>query len=200
MSDTKGINTNDAMSQEEKKFITDHAYDGIREFDFPLPNWWIITFVGTVIFSVIYFVVYQFGYAPDLRQELATDLAAAKQAQGTARGGGEDLNAVLAAALKDTAKLEAGKQVFGEKCAVCHRPDGGGQIGPNLADDNWIHGKGTLADIANVIDVGIADKGMPPWGPVLKHEELINVSAYVKSLRGTNPANPKEPQGELVKE
>lgn len=201
MSDfTKGTNTNDATTQEEKKYITDHSYDGIREFDFPLPNWWIITFAGTAIFAAIYFVVYQFGYAPDLRQELASDLAAVKQLEGSSHGPGEDLPAVLAAAFNDSARVTAGKQVFADKCAVCHRADGGGQIGPNLTDDYWIHGKGSLTDIEQVVETGVADKGMPPWGPVLKHDELINVVVYVKSLHGSNPANPKEPQGVAVKE
>lgn len=203
MSDsTIGTNTNEAMSAEEKKYITDHTYDGIREFDFPLPNWWILTFVATVIFSVIYYVVYTFGLAPDLRQELAADLEAVKQQIQAAKGGGGGSNQVeaLAAALQDPSRIASGKQVFDEKCAVCHGAVGQGQIGPNLTDDYWIHGKATLADIAQVIDVGVADKGMPPWGPVLKSDELINVTAYVKTLHGTTPADAKAPQGELVKE
>lgn len=195
--------TNTALSAEESKYLTDHSYDGIREFDFPLPNWWLLTFVGTVVFGAIYYVVYQFGFAPNLNQELVTDLAVVKQQQSvsSAQGaGGADVNALLAAALQDQAKVAAGKQVFTEKCAACHGANGQGQIGPNLTDDYWINGKGTLADIKNVIDVGVAAKGMPPWGPVLKPEELINVTAYVKSMKGSNPADAKAPQGDLVKD
>ena len=79
-------------------------------------------------------------------------------------------------------------------CAPCHRPDGGGLIGPNLTDDYWLHG-GRPTEILQTITDGVLDKGMPPWGKTLKPEQLTAVAAYVLSLHGTNPPNPKAPQG-----
>jgi cytochrome c oxidase cbb3-type subunit 3 len=85
--------------------------------------------------------------------------------------------------------------VFVKNCAACHGDHGQGLIGPNLTDDNWLHGQGVPADIVKTISEGVAEKGMPPWGPVLKPEEIVGATAYIRSLHGSNPAGAKEPQG-----
>jgi cytochrome c oxidase cbb3-type subunit 3 len=90
--------------------------------------------------------------------------------------------------------MEDGEETFTTNCAACHRADGGGLIGPNLTDDAWIHG-GTITDIYTTVTKGVLDKGMPAWEKVLKPEQLAEVVAYVTTLKGTNPANPKAPQG-----
>ena len=73
-------------------------------------------------------------------------------------------------------------------------------MGPNLTDDYWLHGDGTLGMIAKTIHDGVAEKGMPPWSALLSDEEVYAVTVYVKSLRGTNPPGAKAAQGSLVKE
>jgi len=103
----------------------------------------------------------------------------------------------LAAMTKDASVLALGKQVFGQNCAACHRADAGGQIGPNLTDDYWLHG-GALDQIHKTVTDGVLEKGMPPWSKVLKPNQLDAVVAYVYTLRGTNPPNPKAPQGDQV--
>jgi cytochrome c oxidase cbb3-type subunit 3 len=75
--------------------------------------------------------------------------------------------------------------------------DGGGLIGPNLTDSAWIHG-GQITDIYKTVVNGVLEKGMPPWGKTLKPEDVEQVVAYVASLQGSNPANPKAPQGPPV--
>jgi cytochrome c oxidase cbb3-type subunit 3 len=77
---------------------------------------------------------------------------------------------------------------------VCHRADGGGNIGPNLADEYWLHG-GSIAEMNKTINEGVLEKGMPNWGKMLSPEQVNAVTAYVASLAGTNPTNPKAPQG-----
>ena len=84
--------------------------------------------------------------------------------------------------------------VFTSYCAACHRPDGGGMIGPNLTDDFWIHG-GAPTAIFKTVNEGVLAKGMPNWGKVLKPDQIEGVVAYVQSIHGTNPANPKAPEG-----
>ena len=96
---------------------------------------------------------------------------------------------------KDPDALSAGKSVFVSKCAACHVSDGGGLVGPNLADTSWIHGKGKLSDIYGVVRDGVPDKGMPAWGALLTDPELNQVVAYVKKFQGTQPANAKAAQG-----
>ena len=98
---------------------------------------------------------------------------------------------------KNASVIAVGKQAFSQNCAACHRLDAGGQIGPNLTDDYWLHGA-AIDQIRKTVTDGVLEKGMPPWGKVLKPAQLDAVVAYVVTLHGTNPANAKAPQGELV--
>ena len=188
--------------------IEGHSYDGISELDNQLPRWWVQLFNIAIIFSIFYFGYYVLGPGPGVSKEFEIEQAALKEtrakvmeAQGGGQNGGAngvDANAILAA-MKNEGEMNKGKTVFSTKCASCHGPQGQGTIGPNLTDNFWIHG-GTVAEIAKTVSTGVLDKGMPPWGPVLKNDELVAVVAYVKSLKGTNPPNPKAPQGTEVKE
>lgn len=192
------------INKQDEKYLLDHNYDGIKELDYPLPNWWLATFFITVIFAGVYPIWYHFSGVPSNREEADTEAAAIKAEIAKANASKQfDVN-ILNAAFADTAKKDAGKLVFAEKCAACHNsPSGGvgaGSIGPNLTDDYWINGKGTLADIAQVIQMGVAAKGMPTWGGVISNDDIANVTAYVKTLKGTNPQDAKAPQGDLVKE
>ena len=180
--------------------LLEHSYDGIQEFDNPMPRWWVYLFWATIIFSILYFFnVPGFGVGKGRIADYDRDIAAAasadakRKAAQPAGASGEQ----LAAMTKDASVVALGKQVFGQNCAACHRADAGGQIGPNLADDYWLHG-GTLEQIHKTVVDGVLEKGMPPWGKVLKPNQLDAVVAYIYTLRGTNPPNPKAPQGDLV--
>ena len=72
-------------------------------------------------------------------------------------------------------------------------------MGPNLTDAYWIHG-GTIQAIFKVIKVGVVEKGMVPWQDQLSPEKIQQVASYILSLKGSIPANPKAPQGELIEE
>ena len=66
-----------------------------------------------------------------------------------------------------------------------------------MTDDYWLHGS-SIAEIYSAIKVGVPDKGMISWEPVLSPEQMRDVSNYIITLKGTNPDNPKAPQGDLV--
>lgn len=192
MSDDK--NKQNLILSDERAVLLDHDYDGIQELDFPLPQWWLMVFYGTIVFAIIYAGYYMVGPGPTLAQELAqslTEISARAPKQNPARSAGNELLALLG----KPEHIQAGAKVFTEKCAACHGVQGQGQIGPNLTDDFWIHGNGSAADIAKVVNDGVTEKGMPPWGMVLKPDELNDVVVFVKSIRGSNPAGAKEPQG-----
>jgi len=87
--------------------------------------------------------------------------------------------------------------VFLEHCAVCHGNAGEGGIGPNMADDYWLHG-GEIKDIFRTVKYGVPDKGMVPWEQTLSPGQIAEVSNFIVTLRGTNPPNAKAPQGEKV--
>ena len=186
-------------NKKEEKLIEGHDYDGIQELDNPLPGWWLATFYISIVFAVLYFAYYVLGEGPSLRDELhKAEVVQEQKINANKPKEGSMDEAKLASFEKDSAHLQAGKADFEGKCVACHGPQGQGIIGPNLTDNFWIHGKGTLGDIAKVVSEGVNDKGMPPWGPVLKPDELVEVVVYVHSLRGSNPPNPKAPQGEKV--
>jgi cytochrome c oxidase cbb3-type subunit III len=91
--------------------------------------------------------------------------------------------------------LAKGKQIYVNNCAACHREDGGGGIGPNLADEYWLHG-GSMQEVYDLIKEGVPDKGMIAWKQMLSPEQMKNVASYILTFQGTTPPQAKEPQGE----
>jgi cytochrome c oxidase cbb3-type subunit III len=176
--------------------LLDHQYDGIQEYDNPMPRWWLLTFAGTVIYSILY--VFNIGPIGNGKGRIA-DYEAEVKAYAAAHPAptGDIAPERLAAVIADAGAKELGQTVYATNCASCHRADGGGLIGPNLADDAWIHG-GQPVEIYKSVAKGVLDKGMPNWEKLLKPEQLEAVVAYVVSLQGTNPPEPKAPQGTVV--
>jgi cytochrome c oxidase cbb3-type subunit 3 len=172
-----------------------HEYDGIRELDNPAPFWWNLLFIATIVFSAFYVNHYMVGDGPGLREELEAELTKLRHEELARSAGSGPDSGRLVAMVKEPDSLSKGKAVFASKCASCHGQDGGGQIGPNLTDAYWLHGDGKPMAIYAVIKDGVSEKGMPPWGALLQPAELMQVTAYVRSLRGTKPATPKAPQG-----
>jgi len=185
-----------AADVDQDILIEGHSYDGIMEYDNPLPGWWKWLFILCILFAIPYTIWYHVMDGNTVYDHYAQD-EAAKSARLAAQPKVETNNAALLALLKDPAALEAGKVIFGASCAACHTADGGGLVGPNLCDEQWIHVK-TIADIPTVVETGVLEKGMTPWKGILSPQQIAQVSAYVASLRGTTPANPKAAQGEVI--
>lgn len=182
------------MSEQDR--LIEHSYDGIQEYDNPMPRWWVTTFWATIIFSGIYALnILGIGSGEGRIAQYEAEMAAA-EAQKPAPAPSATPEQLLAFAA-DPEHVEDGKEVYAKNCAACHGPDGGGLIGPNLADDAWLHG-GTIDAIHTVIMEGVLAKGMPAWGQMLKPEDVEVVTAYVWSLHGTTPASPKAAEGEVV--
>jgi len=129
--------------QEEHDIILDHNYDGIKELDNNLPPWWIWSFYASIVFAVIYLVRYHVFNDSNQFDELETEYAQAKIDIENYKKTAKDLvdfNTVEL--LTEASDLNAGKNIFNENCVACHKADGGGGIGPNLTDENWILGGG----------------------------------------------------------
>jgi cytochrome c oxidase cbb3-type subunit 3 len=178
--------------------LMDHDYDGIQEYDNPLPNWWLWGFFGTIIFGFIYLMHYTVGSGPTLQEELQVSMSHIEglSAQGPKSDESEE---ELSQMMGKQGVVANGKALFATRCAVCHGENGQGLIGPNLTDNYWIHGQGTRKTIIAIIRQGVPEKGMPSWEPMLKSDEIMAVAAHVYSLKGTRPPNPKAPQGEEIK-
>ncbi len=179
--------------------LLNHNYDGIEEFDNPMPGWWTGLFGLTVIWAGFYLVAINVGAINTYEDDLAQGMAELESVRGKHQAAQPKItidDAMIIAAVDKPEALEEGKTQFTEKCAPCHGAEGQGLIGPNLTDDHWLHG-GELTKVFASIKTGIPDKGMPPWGGMLRDEQIVNVTAYIRTLRGTNPKGAKEPQGEI---
>ncbi len=183
------------MEDERKDVVRDHEFDGIQEFDNSLPNWWLGTFLVTVLFGLYWYTAkHTFTTAEDNSlAQFRAEMAEVKALQAAKAGEGPS-DAQVLAAKADPAALKAGAEVFKANCLACHGALGEGGIGPNLTDAYWIHG-GKPSQIAQTIIKGVPDKGMVTWKGVLSSEQITQVSAHIASLKGTNPPKAKEPQG-----
>jgi len=95
----------------------------------------------------------------------------------------------------DAGRLQNGATVYITNCLACHGANGEGGIGPNMTDSYWINGDGGLNKIVKVIQDGVPVKGMIAWKPLLSEKDVLDVASHIYYLKGTNPANAKEPQG-----
>lgn len=187
------------MSEETNTEIQHHEYDGIKEYDNPLPMWWLWTFFGTIIFAFIYYIHYEINGAPSLADDYAVAIAEVNaQKAANAPAAESETEESLSALMASPESIALGEVTFTRVCAACHGPQLQGMIGPNLTDKYWIHGQGTRQDILKVVRDGVNDKGMPPWAAVLKPEEQYGVVAFILSKKGSTPAGAKEPQGNLI--
>ena len=194
--------SNDFVPVEKEASITlDHNYDGIKELDNHLPPWWTGLFLGTIAFAIVYLLFYHvFNTLPSQQAEYDTEVAIAQEQLKKLQAANPvaAIDETNVETTTDALALAEGKQIFLNTCASCHRKDGGGDIGPNLTDDYWKHG-GTVKDIFKTVRHGVQGTNMIAWEGVISPEKMKNVSSYVLTLRGTNPANPKKPEGDLVK-
>lgn len=183
--------------ESEDEIVLDHEYDGIRELDNVLPPWWKYLFYISVIFAVVYFFRYQVFNGPTQIDEFENSLAVAEAQIAEYRKNNKDLiNIDNVEMLTDASDLAAGKQIFAEKCIACHKESGGGGIGPNLTDEYWILGGGIKNIFNTVSEGGRPGKGMIPWKTELNPLEMAQVSSYIITLEGTDPADGKEPEGD----
>jgi cytochrome c oxidase cbb3-type subunit 3 len=187
--------------EKEASIMLDHNYDGIKELDNHLPPWWTGLFLGTIAFAIVYLLFYHvFNTLPSQQAEYDTEVAIAQEQLKKLQAANPvaAIDETNVETTTDALALAEGKQIFLNTCASCHRKDGGGDIGPNLTDDYWKHG-GTIKDIFKTVRHGVQGTNMIAWEGVISPEKMKNVSSYVLTLRGTNPANPKKPEGDLVK-
>lgn len=184
--------------ENEASLLLSHDYDGIKELDNNLPPWWVYLFYGCIFFAAVYLVKFEIMGGDNQEMELKKELAQAKidvaEYMKTAPDVMDEKTVTL---LTDPADLAAGGTIFASNCAACHRADAGGLIGPNLTDDHWILGGGVKNLFHTVTNGGRDGKGMIAWKGTLKPKEIQKVVSYVLSLQGSNPKDPKAPDGEV---
>lgn len=187
--------------QEESNIDLGHDYDGIRELDNRLPPWWLYGFYACIVFAAIYLYRFHVSHSAALSAEeyqVAVAIAAEEKEAYLAKAANKvDENTVVYQPSSDY--LAGGQKIFVTACAPCHLADGGGKVGPNLTDDYYLHGNG-IKDIFKTIKYGYPEKGMKSWKDDYTPAQIAQLASYVKSLHGTKPSKPKEPQGVLASE
>lgn len=175
--------------------LLDHDADGIRELDNNLPRWWVWLFNLCVIFAIGYLGYYHIFRLGDLQAaQYDKENKAGEIIKTAALKQFEDSLPTLQPS-KEPEVLDHGHALFLRNCAPCHRPDGGGLVGPNLCDDYWIHGSNFVDNLRTIVN-GVPAKGMLTWRGVLKPSEIHAVASYIYTLRGTHPVNPKPPENQ----
>ena len=180
-------------TDQNEEHDVEHNYDGIQELDNPPPRWIMAIFYLTIGFSIIYaayFFWFDVGDLQDAQYVKKSQIHDTKY-QMASEAPGEFM------ALTEAADIEAGKAIYSEmSCFACHGMNGeGNAIGPNLCDDASLNGC-DFQSIFNIIKNGKPAKGMAAYKTQLSDSRIQGVASYVMSLRGSNPANAKEPQGE----
>lgn len=175
--------------------LLDHEYDGIREFDNRLPNWWLWTLHLAILFSFIYWFAFRWmkDY-PTSAEQLAARIS---QIESQAAASSTPLtNDQLWEMATNEEIVSDGRDVFVQNCSACHGEnlEGGPGGGPSLVDATWIHG-GNPEDIAYVIREGVAAKGMPTWKDLMSSKNINAVVAFVISHHAP-PADAGQPPTE----
>lgn len=183
---------------------TGHSWDGIKEFNNPLPRWWLWTFYACIVWGVVYTVLYPawplvssatsgvLGYST--RGEVAADIATFEEMNAPIRAQIEEVE--LAAITADenpdlyNYAIQGGGAIFRTWCAQCHGSGAAGAIGyPNLLDDDWLWG-GSIDEIHYTISHGIRNEDdfdaryseMTAFDEILSDEEITSVVQYVRNL------------------
>ena len=173
-----------------KDNTTGHVWDGdLRELNNPLPRWWMVLFVITIVFGAIYLTLYPgLGSAAGILQWTSANQYQAEQDRAAAAMA--PIFAKFAATptpqlAKDPQAMAIGERLFINNCAACHGSDAKGSKGfPNLTDNDWIHG-GSPEKIEETITHGRQGL-MPPMAAALgSATDVSNVANYVLSLSGS---------------
>jgi len=189
--------TQSVSLQEENDIMLDHDFDGIKELDNKIPPWWNALFYGAIVFSIIYMIDYHvIGDGNVQINEYNQEVQAATLKAELLSKSGALINEETVVILSDVAALASGKDIFTKNCVACHGANGEGIVGPNFTDDYWIHGA-SIKNIYKTISDGVPAKGMISWKSQLSPNQIQEVGSYIRTLRGTNPPNPKAPEGTL---
>ncbi|MBU0679149.1 MAG: c-type cytochrome [Verrucomicrobia bacterium] len=188
------------VMEDEKSILLDHEADGIKELDNRLPRWWVWLFYISIIFSAVYMVYFHVVDAGSLQiakyeKEMGIVETAKAEAKAEVAAAAPEAAAVPTEPSSDEEVLAKGQQLFMTHCVACHSPQGQGLVGPNLTDNYWIHG-GAFSDTVHTITEGVPAKGMITWKTLLGAGDIHALASYIFTLRGTNPPNPKAPEGE----
>lgn len=180
---------------------TGHVYDGIEEYDNPLPKWWFQMFLLTFVFAIVYLIIYPglgswkgiIGWTSV--NQLERQQEAARESYKESFGVYTQMS--IEELAQDPKAMKMGTRLFANNCAVCHGADAGGNFGfPNLTDDDWLYGGSPEAIKATLTNGRVA--AMPAWKSILGEEKIATVTEYVLSLSGRAEDESKVAEGKQI--
>lgn len=185
------------VTKQEVDQLTDHAYDGIQEYDNPVPGWWSWLWIGSIVFSALYWFVATLSSDMTNEAEFRAHELNDMQRNFAVYAAMTPDKPTLLSLQSDEKAMALGRSIFAQNCTSCHGEAGQGiTTAPNLTDEHYKWVK-SIADINTVVVEGRANNAMPAWGTKMKPEQILIVSAYVASLRGKNAAG-NGPYGDVI--
>ncbi|MEM8782358.1 MAG: cbb3-type cytochrome c oxidase N-terminal domain-containing protein [Planctomycetota bacterium] len=192
------LNPNPPADDANAPVMGDHTYDGIQEYDNPIPGWWKWLFIATIVFTPIYIVWF---HAPGMGRDLIGRYDRAYAANLERKFGGMaplgDPEADVLLYMNDAEWRPVGVATFASNCATCHGADGSGGSGPNLTDEAFLNVK-TAGDLVEVLNNGAAGGAMPAWSTRLHPNAIVLTAAYVAHMRGQNISGGKAAEGDPI--
>ena len=175
--------TRKAQRRDMTDETTGHVYDGIEELDNPMPHWWFLLFVATLVFSAAYLLLYPgmgnwkglFGWTSTGELERSQEKHDRRYAPLFAQYSKTPIEKLV----ENPKALKMGQRIFLNNCALCHGSDAGGSFGfPDLTDGDWLYG-GSPEDIKTTIMDGRTGQ-MPAWGAVIGEKGVQDVSTFIR--------------------
>ncbi|MFC3194988.1 cytochrome-c oxidase, cbb3-type subunit III [Marinicella sediminis] len=182
------FSTSKKKTEKRADNTTGHVWDGdLKEWDNPMPRWWLWLFIITIVFSVGYLYLYpgMGNYKGSKEWTSINRFEANYKANTEARNKSFAgfINKPVEELIKDDQAMLIGGRIFANNCAQCHGSDAGGAVGfPNLHDDDWNWG-GEFNDILTTLNNGRMGV-MPAFAPALGEDGTVQVANYVRSLSG----------------
>lgn len=189
------------MKESEDQKTTGHVYDGIEEYNNPLPRWWLNMFYITLVFTLVYLMLYpglgsvtgSLNWSQEGQH--ADEVKAAKASYQPL------FEKYAATPIAELARIkqatEMGKRIFVNTCAACHGSDAGGAPGfPNLTDNDWLYG-GSAEQIKQSVTLGRQGM-MPALGTMLNDQQVEALVNYVASLSGEQVDVAQSAEGKVL--
>ena len=172
--------------RDDQPVLQPHTYDGIQEYDQRLPNWWLLTLHGSIVFAFLYWAYYfQLGIGKPDREVLDAELSQLEAKRLAASSSLDD--ATLWKLSRNAAKVAEGKAAYQAACLACHGPDLQGikGIGHRLSDRAWVHATGPMG-VYRVLNEGVMVDGIPTGMVSQKHlgnDKLVALTAFLVSTQ-----------------
>ena len=186
--------------RDSDKETTGHVFDGIEEYENPLPGWWLWGFLFTIVFGIGYLIIYPglgnfsgaLGWSGVGQYEKAVEQANEKYGPIYERVAATPIPELA----QDEAAMRMGQRIFNDRCAQCHGADAGGSRGyPNLTDNIWQWG-GEPEQIKTTL-IGGRRAVMPAWQAALGDQGIAEVTEYLLQLSGRNAEATMASAGQL---